>query len=347
MTFYNRENLFNLKPIPRPISEFNKRFKIGDTGPAGGIIFYVDYFNEFQDFTFLEVSPYDAANNFVNQNIIGASVLPNTDLIEYTFQNVQTNIATNLAGASVFGMPSEFNFNNKIITMSGDGRLNPKIMKAEVVGSDITYTTLNPHNITVGTRINVTAMSANFNVTGSTVNSVTTDTFTILNTTSASGTDLRGGRVITNRFTIKNTTGVTGHTIHNGFGPSSLALWHEILTDDWVGVADWMNNGLGKGLSNSQLITSGNSGSTIGAANIALNFSFNNYNDWYLPSLGELMLIYNNLRINGSETEFGAQYWSSTENTPSNAWIQTFDAAIVSGVAKNTQLRVRPIRKFN
>lgn len=32
-------------------------YKVGDTGPGGGIVFFVDYHNEYADFTFLEVAP--------------------------------------------------------------------------------------------------------------------------------------------------------------------------------------------------------------------------------------------------------------------------------------------------
>jgi hypothetical protein len=32
-------------------------YKVGDTGPGGGIIFFVDRFNEYADFTYLELAP--------------------------------------------------------------------------------------------------------------------------------------------------------------------------------------------------------------------------------------------------------------------------------------------------
>ena len=32
-------------------------YKIGDTGPGGGIVFFVDRYNEYSDFTYLEVAP--------------------------------------------------------------------------------------------------------------------------------------------------------------------------------------------------------------------------------------------------------------------------------------------------
>lgn len=37
--------------------ETSVRYKVGDTGPGGGIVFYVDRFNEYSGFTYLEVAP--------------------------------------------------------------------------------------------------------------------------------------------------------------------------------------------------------------------------------------------------------------------------------------------------
>ncbi len=37
--------------------ETSVRYKVGDTGPGGGIVFYVDRFGEYSGFTYLEVAP--------------------------------------------------------------------------------------------------------------------------------------------------------------------------------------------------------------------------------------------------------------------------------------------------
>lgn len=37
-------------------------YKIGDTGPGGGFIFYVDYFDQYPDFTYLEAAPKDVGS---------------------------------------------------------------------------------------------------------------------------------------------------------------------------------------------------------------------------------------------------------------------------------------------
>jgi hypothetical protein len=45
---------------------------------------------------------------------------------------------------------------------------------------------------------------------------------------------------------------------------------------------------------------------------------YNGYNDWFLPSLDELLLMYNNLRNNRSAGFSARKYWSST-NYPINS----------------------------
>jgi hypothetical protein len=45
----------NIKEVPPATEEFE--YKVGDTGPGGGTIFFVDRHNEYTDFTYLEVGP--------------------------------------------------------------------------------------------------------------------------------------------------------------------------------------------------------------------------------------------------------------------------------------------------
>jgi hypothetical protein len=66
------------------------------------------------------------------------------------------------------------------------------------------------------------------------------------------------------------------------------------------------------------------------------------YGDWYLPSVYELMLLsLSKDKIDG----LSAKYWSSTEDSNSNAWYFDFDLGPKS-IAKNTSLGVRAIRAF-
>lgn len=76
---------------------------------------------------------------------------------------------------------------------------------------------------------------------------------------------------------------------------------------------------------------------------------------WWLPSLGELMMIYANMRkinyalslINGATQLAETWYWSSTESSATTAWRLHLDDGGASGGAKATsQLRVRPVSAF-
>ena len=83
---------------------------------------------------------------------------------------------------------------------------------------------------------------------------------------------------------------------------------------------------------------------------------------WYLPSSGELWLIYNHLEeIQNALSIVGGQkfdtnwdegvpeYWSSTENRDTSAWYLSLSGGILgnwSGKVSNSD-KVRPVSKFN
>lgn len=76
---------------------------------------------------------------------------------------------------------------------------------------------------------------------------------------------------------------------------------------------------------------------------------------WWLPSLGELMMIYANMRkinyalslINGATQLAETWYWSSTEYSATNAWSLSLSDGYAYGNTKATgQLGVRPVSAF-
>lgn len=76
---------------------------------------------------------------------------------------------------------------------------------------------------------------------------------------------------------------------------------------------------------------------------------------WWLPSLGELMMIYANMRkinyalslINGATQLAETWYWSSTEHSATYAWSLYLTSGNASGNTKAaTQTRVRPVSAF-
>lgn len=93
------------------------------------------------------------------------------------------------------------------------------------------------------------------------------------------------------------------------------------------------------------------------AAQLCNDLSLNGYDDWFLPSRGELEEMYNNkLVINAtatanSGTDFeeagGENYWSSTRATNSSAFILRFtDGFISEGFKANSQYSVRAVRSW-
>ncbi|MFC4267353.1 Lcl domain-containing protein [Polaribacter marinivivus] len=77
------------------------------------------------------------------------------------------------------------------------------------------------------------------------------------------------------------------------------------------------------------------------------------YGDWYLPSLHELNLMYQNRStINTVSTANGGEafefdvYWSSTEESDNRAWIVNFGNGQETNVLKSVSNNVRAIRSF-
>lgn len=71
------------------------------------------------------------------------------------------------------------------------------------------------------------------------------------------------------------------------------------------------------------------------------------YGGWYLPSAFELQLLHKNLQGN-NQTFFAPEfYWSSTEASVSNAWLQNFGSGEILSSSKSSTLgRVRAISRF-
>ena len=88
------------------------------------------------------------------------------------------------------------------------------------------------------------------------------------------------------------------------------------------------------------------------AALLCSNLDYNGYDDWFLPSRGELRLMYDNLIKNGlgSFSNY-ARYWSSSESSGSSysSWyMSNFDneKGVSYTIVRRTEMRVRPCRAF-
>jgi hypothetical protein len=111
------------------------------------------------------------------------------------------------------------------------------------------------------------------------------------------------------------------------------------------------------GLSNSNAIV-GQAGHTSSASALCLNSTNGAQSDWYLPSVQELNMLWNNYytvvrsltQISGATQLQLANYWSSSENLATSAWSFAFNAgfayASASSSLKYYALYVRAVRAF-
>ena len=70
------------------------------------------------------------------------------------------------------------------------------------------------------------------------------------------------------------------------------------------------------------------------------------YTDWFLPSIGELKLMYDNLIITGVGGFANDTYWSSSENRWNRAWPQCFTDGYQLNFYKLSPYLVRAVRDF-
>ena len=107
------------------------------------------------------------------------------------------------------------------------------------------------------------------------------------------------------------------------------------------------------GLSNSNAIV-GQTGHTSSASALCLNSTNGGQSDWYLPSVQELNMLWNNyytvarslIQITGATQLQSATYWSSTESNTSYAWGFNFASGGADYIFKAAPRYVRAVRAF-
>ncbi len=81
---------------------------------------------------------------------------------------------------------------------------------------------------------------------------------------------------------------------------------------------------------------------------ICVKLDKGNYGDWYLPSIRELDLLYNNLYLAGlgDFSLLSLNYWSSSEVDEKHAYALGFSTGTSASELKENFFAVRPIRSF-
>ena len=116
-------------------------------------------------------------------------------------------------------------------------------------------------------------------------------------------------------------------------------------------VRGWAGAAVGQGQANTTAILAvfTTATSTNNAAKYAMSCTAGSKTDWFLGSIGEMMLMYTNLRQAGVGSFSVGVYWSSSEFGDGTAWFQGFDYGDQSPAVKDGTgclCFVRPMRAF-
>jgi len=111
-----------------------------------------------------------------------------------------------------------------------------------------------------------------------------------------------------------------------------------------LSMGNLLSSDIGQGLENTQYLISflEQRGIRGTAAQIAHEYEQNGYDDWFLPSKDELMLVF-------QAREFipglVGSYWSSTPNN-TDAWLQDMDGGNQFAVSQMFPVKILPMRRF-
>ncbi|MSW74822.1 MAG: hypothetical protein F2814_05875 [Actinobacteria bacterium] len=125
--------------------------------------------------------------------------------------------------------------------------------------------------------------------------------------------------------------------------PSST--WCSNVTQRIQNSADsWSTRTVGSGRTNTLAMREGCNEGAIKLLDKYLTSSRTTFRDWFLPSLGELILLSRNLQ--GLAGLSASEYWSSSEYTDVGAWVSSVGAGYQGSANKATNFKIRPVRSF-
>ena len=114
-------------------------------------------------------------------------------------------------------------------------------------------------------------------------------------------------------------------------------------TSTGLGLTAWDKSAVGVGSTNT---STADTTCTTGAIQAASDYAGGAKTDWFLGSIGEMMLMYTNLRQAGVGGFSPGYYWSSSELDASTVWTQHFANGTQGANSKIYTYYVRPVRAF-
>ena len=105
------------------------------------------------------------------------------------------------------------------------------------------------------------------------------------------------------------------------------------------------STGFGTGQVNTSFILAGCSTRPI-ATSVCDDLVLNGYSDWFLPSKDELQLMYSNLHVQGIGGFLNTEYYSSSQYSPTDAWVVHFGDGRMLDHYRLHNFQVRAVRAF-
>jgi hypothetical protein len=105
---------------------------------------------------------------------------------------------------------------------------------------------------------------------------------------------------------------------------------------------------IGSGKLNTELLVKkfNDIGESNNPAQLCKNLNFNRFNDWFLPSIDEIKMIYENLYKENVGSIAKDYYWSSSEQYSNFTWYFVNYYGDINTGDKRLDFRVRAIRSF-
>jgi len=138
-----------------------------------------------------------------------------------------------------------------------------------------------------------------------------------------------------------NQVGLTGETTGTSTVDPQMT-WCSMHTT-LLGLDGWSKSAVGAGKTNTATADQSCFG---GAIRAATEYAGAGKTDWFLPSVGEAMLMYANLRQMGLGGFGTDNYWTSSEVDWDKSWGQRSGSGDQNDLEKRFHLFVRPVRSF-